>query len=44
MKCDNCGTEGEEVKETELGDLCNSCYWILYGEHFDIIGDGDGEI
>ena len=40
MPCENCGTT-EEVHETELGCLCDTCYQILAQEHFDIIDNPD---
>ena len=24
-ECDNCGVQGEKVKETDMGDLCQEC-------------------
>lgn len=41
MPCENCGTEAN-VKDTELGRLCDDCYAVLSQAHFDIIDEGGG--
>ena len=39
MQCSNCSKENETVKDTELGELCDDCYTILFAESFNIINE-----
>jgi hypothetical protein len=41
--CENCGCE-EEVENTELGDLCPTCYSVLSQEHLNLFDNGDEDV